>query len=129
MGAAIAVLGLVYLAIIVLMVASQWTLFQKAGKPGWACIVPIYNIIVMLEIIRKPTWWIAMLFIPVANIVYMIMIHVQFVKAYGKSTGYAVAALFFGIIMFPILAFSKDTRYVLGENENVAASSALDYGV
>jgi hypothetical protein len=55
------------------MIASTWIVFTKANQPGWASIVPIYNMIIMLEIAKKPTWWIAMMFIPIANIVFAIM--------------------------------------------------------
>ena len=47
---------LIYLAIVLLMIASMWKVFTKAGKPGWAAIVPIYNTIVLLEIVGKPIW-------------------------------------------------------------------------
>ena len=52
------VFSLFYLAIIVVLIAAQWKIFAKAGKPGWACIVPIYSTIVLLEIVGKPLWWI-----------------------------------------------------------------------
>lgn len=55
---------IIYLAIIVLMIASMWKVFTKAGKPGWAAIVPIYNIIVLLQIVGRPTWWIILFLIP-----------------------------------------------------------------
>jgi hypothetical protein len=57
MAGASLVFMLLYLAVIVVMVASLWKLFTKAGKPGWASIVPIYNNIVLLEIIGRPWWW------------------------------------------------------------------------
>ena len=49
------------LAIIVFMIICQWKVFAKAGKPGWACLVPIYNIIVLLDIINKPAWWLILM--------------------------------------------------------------------
>ncbi|MBA4031751.1 MAG: signal peptidase I, partial [Planctomyces sp.] len=57
-GAAAFVILLIQLAVVVLIVAGLWKMFAKAGKPGWAAIVPIYNMIVMLEIIGRPLWWI-----------------------------------------------------------------------
>ncbi len=61
--------ALIYLAIVVLMVAGIWATFVKAGEPGWAAIVPIYNTVVMLKIVDKPLWWIILLFIPFVNII------------------------------------------------------------
>jgi hypothetical protein len=49
--------GIIYLAIVILLIVSAWKVYIKAGKPGWACIIPIYNIIVLLEIVGKPWWW------------------------------------------------------------------------
>src|ERR1700748_439146 len=53
-----------FLIISVIMIIAHWKIFEKAGKPGWAAIIPIYNIIVLLEIIGKPVWWIIMFLIP-----------------------------------------------------------------
>ena len=106
------IMMVIYLAIFVIMAVSMWKLFTKAGKPGWAAIVPFYNIIVELEIIGRPLWWIALLLIPFANFVVAIWVMYEFVRSYGKDTGYAVLTILFPIIMFPIMAFGKSTRYV-----------------
>jgi Family of unknown function (DUF5684) len=101
---------LLYIAVIALMIVSLWKLFTKAGKPGWASIVPIYNSIVMLEIAGKPIWWFFMLFIPVVNIVFAFLILYHFSKAYGKAEGFSIGVALLSIIFIPILAFS-DARY------------------
>lgn len=98
---------LIYLAIIVLMIASLWKIFSKAGKPGWASIVPIYNIIVMLEIVGKPTWWIILYLIPFVNIVVGIIINIQMAKSFGKDTGFAIGMILLPFIFFPLLAFGN----------------------
>jgi len=121
------IIAIIYLAIVILCIASMWTLFQKAGKPGWACIVPIYSNIVMLEIIGKPIWWILMYFIPLVNIYFLIKTIVLFVKAYGKSTGYAIGCIFLPFVFYPMLAFSADTQY-MGAGEN-GPSNILDASV
>ena len=103
-----AVLILIYLAVIVLMVASLWKIFTKAGKPGWACIVPIYNILVILEIAGKPAWWIVLwLLVPVANIIVPIIAWVEVAKRFGKSTGFAVGLILLPIIFMPILGLGS----------------------
>ena len=63
------IMVVVFLAVIVILIAAHWRIHVKAGKPGWACLVPVYNLIVMLEIIRRPVWWILLLFVPIANLV------------------------------------------------------------
>jgi len=104
---------LVYLVLVVLMVASYWILFSKAGEPGWASIIPIYNTFVMLKIGGKPWYWLLLMLIPFVNIVIGIMALNAFLKAYGKGgVGSVLLALFFSIIYFPYLAFSKEVKYV-----------------
>ncbi len=97
------------LALSILMIASMWKLFTKAGKPGWAAIVPIYNIIVMLEIVGRPLWWIALFFIPFANVVIMIMLYIDLAKAYGKGGGFAALLILLPYIGFPVLAFGSSS--------------------
>ncbi len=104
-----AIIGIIYLAVLVLMVASMWKVYVKANEPGWAAIVPIYNVVVMLKIIGKPIWWIALYFIPLVNIVVGILIVVSFAKSFGKSTGYAIGLILLPFIFLPMLAFSDAT--------------------
>lgn len=114
-GVLMAVMGifwLVMLAISVVQIVALWKLFTKAGKPGWAAIVPFYNVIVMCEIAGRPAWWLAMMFVPIANIVFSIMLTLDFVKSYGKDTTFAVLTILFGFVMLPVMAFDKNTRYV-----------------
>jgi hypothetical protein len=105
--AALGAFAFVYLLIIVLMIASMWKIFTKAGKPGWAAIVPIYNIIVWLEIVGKPVWWIILLFIPIVNIVILIMLVHQLSVAFGQGVGFTLLLLFLGFVGFPLLAFGN----------------------
>lgn len=94
-----------------LMIVSLWKLFTKAGKPGWAAIIPIYNTIVFLEIAGKPVWWFLLLLIPFVNIVVAIIATIGFANAYGKGGGFAVGLIFLPMIFFPILAFGS-SRYL-----------------
>ncbi|MBV6462125.1 MAG: hypothetical protein HJHJAOHD_02268 [Flavobacteriales bacterium] len=102
---------IIYLAIIVLMIASMWKVFTKAGKPGWAAIVPIYNIIVLLQIVGRPTWWIILFLIPIVSLIIMIMVMIDVAKSFGKGGGFAAGLILLGIIFWPILAFG-DAQYV-----------------
>ena len=111
-----AVTVLIYVAIIILMIASLWTIFTKAGKPGWAAIIPIYNTIVLLDVIKKPWWWIFLLMIPIVNFIFLIIIYNNLAKAFGKGVGYTLGLIFLGIIFFPLLAFG-DSKYVYGEEQ------------
>ena len=111
-GAVIMVYVAIAVVVSVVMIASMWKLFEKAGKPGWAALIPVYNTIVALEVAGRPWWWVLLMFIPVANVVFAIMYLLDFVKSYGKDTAFGVLSIFFPYVMFPILAFSKDAKYL-----------------
>lgn len=101
---------LVYLVVIVLMIAAQWKIYTKAGQPGWAAIVPIFNIIVLLKIIDKPLWWIALLIIPLVNIVILFLMNIELAKKFGKDTGFGIGLILLPFIFLPILGFG-DAQY------------------
>ncbi len=66
-------------------------MFKKAGKPQWAAFIPIYNWIVLLEIIGRPIWWVILLLIPCVNIVAWIILALDIAKSYGQSQGFGIA--------------------------------------
>lgn len=88
-------------------IVCMWKLYTKAGKPGWAAFVPVYNIIVLLEIAELPLWYIALFFVPFANIYAMFKIYIELAHKFGKSTWFGVAMVFFSIICLPMLAFGS----------------------
>lgn len=100
---------LVELALLVLLFAGMWKVFQKAGKPGWAAIIPIYNIIVLLEITGKPLWWIVLYIIPVVNFVVAILVCIELAKRFGKGVGFGLGLGFLPFIFYPILGFGDAT--------------------
>ena len=97
----------VYVAVVVLMLVSMWKIFAKAGKPGWAGIIPIYNNFVMLEIVGRPAWWLLLYFIPFVNIVVGIIVLNDLSKSFGKTTGYTVGLVLLPFIFMPMLAFGS----------------------
>ncbi len=103
---------IIYLAIVVLVLISWWIIFSKAGQPGWACLIPLYNIYVCLKVAGKPGWWLVMFFIPIANFVIWILTLAGIAKNFGKGSGFVVGMLFLPFIFLPILAFS-DARYTV----------------
>jgi len=98
-----------YLAIIIIVLIAQWQIFQKANQPGWACIIPIYNIIVLLRIVGKPWWWFLLMFIPIVNIVLGIWVLNLLSKSFGKEEGFTVGLIFLPFIFYPILGFGNAT--------------------
>ena len=105
-----ALLSLIWLAAVVLTIVGMWTVFTKAGQPGWASIVPIYNVVVMLEIVGKPTWWVILFFVPIANIVVAILVAIGVANAFGKDSGFGIGLAFLPFVFYPILAFG-DAQY------------------
>lgn len=103
-------IGLVQLAVLALIIVSMWKIFTKAGKPGWAAIVPIYNVVVMLQIAGKPGWWVLLMFIPIVNLVIAIIAMIALAKNFGKGGGYVVGMIFLPFVFYPMLAFG-DAQY------------------
>jgi hypothetical protein len=101
----------IWLIIILIMIISLWKIFEKAGKPGWAAIIPIYNLIVLLEIVEKPLWWIVLYLIPCVSLIAHILVSIELGKKFGKDTGWSIIFLvILSIIGYPMLAFG-DSQY------------------
>lgn len=103
----LAVLVPIYIVSVIVMIVAQWKLFSKAGKPGWASLVPVYNTVVMLEIVGRPTWWILLLLFPCTAPIILVIMAVDLAKSFGKGGGFAVGLILLGIVFFPILAFGS----------------------
>lgn len=116
---------LIYLGIIIFLIAALWKVYEKAGKPGWTAIVPIYNIVVLLEIVGRPLWWILLMFIPIANIVVSVIVYHDLSKAFGKDVGFTIGIIFLPFIFIPILGFG-DAQY---QNKVVNDSPELDQNI
>lgn len=102
--------GVIGLAIIVVMIASMWKVFEKAGHPGWAAIIPIYNIYILLKIIDRPAWWLVLFLVPMVNFAVSIIITLELAKAFGKDIGFGLVLTFLPFIGYPLLGFG-DARY------------------
>ena len=99
------------LAFSILMIVAMWKVFVKAGRPGWAMLIPIYNTYVFLKIAGKPGWWLIWFFIPIVNIIVAIIATLAFAQSFGKGAGFTVGLIFLPIIFMPILAFGE-AQYV-----------------
>lgn len=97
----------ILLLFLIITAESQWKIYKKAGKEGWASIVPIYNIIVLLEIVKKPTWWLIMLLIPFVNIIFAIWMTNLLSKRFKKDEGFTIGLIFLPFIFYPLLGMSK----------------------
>lgn len=104
-GAGVAFVLLFELVVLVLVAASAWKVFVKAGQPGWAAIIPIYNVIVLLQIVGRPLWWILLMLIPFVNFIIAILVNLDLAKSYGRGAGFAIGLLFLPFVFWPILGF------------------------
>ena len=109
MGAGVII---VYIAIMVFMIVSLWIVFKKAGQPGWAAIIPIFNFLVILRVASKPWWWvfsILLMIIPIAGIILFLVVWILICngisKNFGQSTGFTVGLVLLSVVFIPILAF------------------------
>jgi hypothetical protein len=103
-----------YIVVIVFYLFCLWRIFAKAGKPGWAAIIPIYNLLVELEIVGRPWYWLLLMFIPIVDIVLGIIVLFRMAKVFGHGVGFGFGLLFLSFIFLPILAF--DSSKYLGPN-------------
>jgi hypothetical protein len=104
-------LGMIIPVIIaVLIIVAMWKIFTKAGQPGWASIIPIYNIYIWCKIVGRPGWWVLLMFIPLVNLIIAIILCIDLAKSFGKGAGFGIGIILLGFIFLLILAFS-DAQY------------------
>jgi hypothetical protein len=98
---------IIALVIAVLMIAAMWKVFAKAGQPGWACLIPIYNLYVMCKVAGRPGWWLLLMLIPFVNFIIVIILCIDIAKSFGNGVGFGLGLAFLGIIFWPILGFGS----------------------
>ena len=108
-GAGAGIALIIYLAIILVAIIGCWKAYSKAGQPGWACIIPIYNLIVWLQICGRPIWWFILLLIPLINIIFFLVVCIDFAKSFGKGAGFGIGIFLLGFIFIPIIGFGSAT--------------------
>ncbi|SDI22088.1 DUF5684 domain-containing protein [Chryseobacterium jejuense] len=114
-GAAAAGLGIgtMFMSLLVYLFYGycMFKIFKKAGREdAWAAFVPIYNAIVMLDIVKKPIWWIILFLIPFVNLYAAWVVNERLAKGFAKETPlYTILLFFFGFIFIPVLGLGSDT--------------------
>jgi hypothetical protein len=99
--------AIVGLLVAVLLIVALWKIFTKAGQPGWASLIPIYNIYIWCKIVGRPGWWVILMLIPFVNFIIAIILCIDLAKSFGNGVGFGVGLAFLGIIFFPILGFGS----------------------
>ena len=104
---------LFFIAIQVIHFLATWKLYIKAGKKAWQAAVPIYNAIVLMQIINRPKWWVILLFIPIINLLMFPIIWVETIRSFGKNSN-TDTALVIGTLGFYIfyVNYALDVKYI-----------------
>ena len=74
------------LIIQVIHFSGTWKLYKKAGRQVWEAAIPVYNAIVLMQIIRRPKWWVILLFIPIINLLMFPVIWVETIRSFGRKS-------------------------------------------
>ena len=92
---------------------GTWKLYKEAGEKSWKAIIPVYNAVVLMKIIKRPKWWVFLLFFPVINLLMFITIWVETLKNFGKNKTIEVLLVIFtlGFYLF-ILNYSSNLKYI-----------------
>lgn len=108
------------ISLVVSFILVVWTaiamckIYSKAGVDPWKALIPIYNLIVLFQIVGMKPWLIIFAFIPCVNLAFVVIsmiATVKLVRCFGGSTAMGIAAIFFSIIILPIIAFSSKYQY------------------
>ena len=99
--------GIIGLLIGLLIIVAMWKVFTKAGQPGWASIIPIYNLYIWCKIVGRPWWWILLMLIPFVNFIILIILCIDTAKSFGKGAGFGIGLALLGLIFWPILGFGS----------------------
>ena len=106
-GAIFAFMLIPGIIIATICIIAHWKIFVKAGKPGWAAIIPIYNAIVLLEIIGKPIWWVFLILFPCTSFIFAVWATNLLSKSFGHSEGFTVGLILLPFVFYPVLAFGN----------------------
>jgi len=100
-------LSILPIAIFIFVMAGTWRVYTKAGQPGWAVLIPIYNIYCLIEIAGRPTWWLLLFFIPIANVIAGLLVSLDVAANFGKGILFGLGLFILPAIFMPILGFGN----------------------
>lgn len=92
---------------------GTWKLYIKAGRQAWEAAIPVYNSIVLMKIINRPSWWTILLFIPVINLIIFPVVWVETLRSFGKNstTDTVLGIVTFGLYIY-VINYSNDVNYI-----------------
>lgn len=96
-------------AFFIVFIIGVWKTLEKAGQPGWGGLIPIYNLYLLTQVAQKPGWWVIMFFIPIANIVFSVLLYNEIAKRFGQGVGFTIGLILLPAIFFMLLGFGNYT--------------------
>ena len=91
----------------ILVIVAIWKIFEKANQPGWAVLIPFYNLYILLKVAGGPDWWFILMLIPLVNIIVYFIICLAIAVRFGEGIVFAIGLFFLPFIFYPLLAFSN----------------------
>ena len=98
---------IISLLIGLMLIVAMWKVFTKAGQPGWASLIPIFNIYIWCKIVGRPGWWVILMLIPFVNLIVAIILCIDLAKSFGQGVGFGIGIILLSIIFLPILGFGS----------------------
>lgn len=111
-----------FLVVQVIHFLGTWKLYVKAGRKAWEAAVPVYNAVILMQIINRPKWWVILLFIPIVNLIMFPVVWVETLRSFGKNStaDTILGVLTLGLYIYFINYFA-DVQYV--ENRSTKAKT------
>ncbi len=103
----VVIFAVIVLVAALLMVIALWKIFTKAGKPGWAVLVPIYNLVILFQIVGRPWWYIFLMLVPGAQIVLWGIVALNLARVFEKNWAFGLGIFLLPFIFIPVLGFGK----------------------
>lgn len=100
--------SLLILAFVLLVIISIWRVYERAGEPGWAVLIPIYNMYVLTKVARVSGWWVVAMFIPLVNIIALLVVSIGVASRFDRGAGFGIGLAFLPMIFYPILAWGDE---------------------
>ncbi|NCY17429.1 MAG: signal peptidase I [Actinobacteria bacterium] len=114
-GSTAAVILFAVAIISVLHIIGMWKVLVKGGEPGAfsllnliTCLIPV-SFIPIMRMIGRPTWWVVLLYIPIVNLVVILIVSIELSRSFGKGTGFGIGLWILAPIFYIILGFGSST--------------------
>ena len=115
---ALMVFAILFVLVFTLMISSLWRIFEKAGRPGWESLIPIYNIYRLVKIGGQSGTFMLFFLIPIVSTIASIVLSIRIAERFGKSEGFGLGLFFLPLIFWPILGLGDSEYQPINETYN-----------